>query len=152
MHCGRRSPRRLLRPSPLAERDEQLRLLPMRSETIPPTSRRRRRSSLCPDFTSLLFLSKNKAYSKRLRHLPRTHRISLAWLSDVIGSLDRVLFYVRSELQAAGRFTKSFSSGNKFAFEGALVGIMRLGKKSLSAQFRCCLLQEAVTRRFPLRA
>ena len=50
-----------------------------------------------------------KGYSKVLRHLPRTHRISLAWVSEVVGSSDCVLLYVRSDQQAADIFTKAFS-------------------------------------------
>lgn len=65
-------------------------------------------------------LDAETGFSKRLKHLPRTHRISRALLSDVIGSIGCMLLYVSSKLPT---FTKSFSSGDKFASVGALVGI-----------------------------
>ena len=64
-----------------------------------------------------------KGYSKVLRHLPRTHIISLAWVSEVVGSSDCVLLYVRSEQQAADIFTKAFSSAEKFKSVRELVGM-----------------------------
>lgn len=59
--------------------------------------------------------------------MPRTHRISLAWLSEVVGSLDCVLMYVRSEFQAAGIFTKPLSRGDKLAFARELVSVSAYG-------------------------
>ena len=46
--------------------------------------------------------------SPALRHLDRTHRVSLAWLHDVFSKLPIELQYIASEKEAADIFTKAF--------------------------------------------
>lgn len=53
-------------------------------------------------------LSAEVGYSKRLRHLPRTYRNSIAWLPGGIGSLDCMLVCVKSEFQAADTLNEVF--------------------------------------------
>ena len=55
-----------------------------------------------------------KGYSKQLRHLGRTHRVSLAWLSDSLIANNGRIIYCPTELQAADLYTKAFSNVLKF--------------------------------------
>ena len=48
-----------------------------------------------------------KGYSSKLPHVPRTHRISLAWTSEAIAADDVELKYCESSLQKGDVFTKA---------------------------------------------
>lgn len=80
-------------------------------------------STLGLEDSQATILVAEEGYSKRRRHLPQTQRISLVWLSQVIGSPDCMLLYARSEFQVADIFAKSSSSGDKFGFVRGLVGV-----------------------------
>ena len=58
-----------------------------------------------------------------MRHLERTHRVSLAWLAEVF-ALDQIeLNYCVSAKQAADIFTKSFDVIQKWKDAVRLIGI-----------------------------
>jgi len=49
-----------------------------------------------------------------MRHLPRTHRVSVAWLYERFRGRFQDIVYVKSEYQAADLFTKQFTASDKW--------------------------------------
>ncbi len=62
-------------------------------------------------------------YSTALRHLPRTHRVCLAWIGEVVQDGDITIEYCSTDSQAADIFTKAFSSKPKWQNALQLIGI-----------------------------
>jgi len=68
-------------------------------------------------------LAMQRGFSAEMRHLERTHRVSLAWLAEVF-ALDQIeLNYCVSAKQAADIFTKSFDVIQKWKDAVRLIGI-----------------------------
>ena len=67
----------------------------------------------CVDNTQAIAAAK-KGYSKRLRHLGRTQRVSIGFLNDCIedGELQISIIYVPTKEQKADVFTKAMTPGN----------------------------------------
>jgi len=64
-----------------------------------------------------------KGASKQLRHLRRTHRVNLAWISEVLSAPEIQILYVTSFMQSVDIFTKSATSPDRFRAMCMLVGI-----------------------------
>ena len=65
----------------------------------------------------------NNGYSSALRHLPRTHRVCLAWIGEVVQDGDITIEYCSTDSQAADIFTKAFSNKPKWQNALQLIGI-----------------------------
>ncbi len=68
-----------------------------------------------------------------LRHIKRTHQVSVAWLHERVTSPDVVLHDCVSEVMAADIFTKHFISKDKWEQVCGLIGVVT-GKHVLSLQ------------------
>ena len=62
-------------------------------------------------------------YSPALRHMPRTHRVSVAWLSELIQEEEVDVQYCDTNEQAADIFTKPFTGIPKWRNALQLIGI-----------------------------
>ncbi len=62
-------------------------------------------------------------HSKALRHLNRTHDVSLRWVKEVFDNTKGLTIgYIRSLFQAADIFTKAFAVAEKWAIARNLIG------------------------------
>mgnify|MGYP000361738462 FL=1 len=68
-----------------------------------------------------------------LRHIKRTHQVSVAWLHERVTSPDVVLHDCVSEVMAADIFTKHFINKDKWEQVCGLIGVVT-GKHVLSLQ------------------
>ena len=55
-----------------------------------------------------------KGYSKKLRHISRTHKVNLGSLKEVCTADDTELAYIDTKKQAADIFTKAFANADKW--------------------------------------
>ena len=69
----------------------------------------------------------DKGYSKQLRHVSRTHRVNIAWVSEVLALPDVDIHHIDSARQAADILTKQFTQKDKFDQLRKLVGISSVG-------------------------
>ena len=81
------------------------------------------RLEVCEDNTSTIAAVK-KGYSNKLAHLPRTHKLSVAWTHDVISNPSVDLNHCRSEDQLADVFTKPLDR-EKLGIATAGLGMVR---------------------------
>ena len=65
--------------------------------------------------------------SPSLRHLARTHRVSLSWLYEVFQRGDVKLGYIVTTSQAADIFTKPIANATKWEAACRLLGVVRRG-------------------------
>jgi len=74
-------------------------------------------------------------YSAKLRYMNRTHRIDIAWLSQVSQEVpNTILYHCPTDRQRADLLTKAFGSADKFADVRRLVGIVAPGEVPTSYQ------------------
>ena len=59
-----------------------------------------------------------------MRHLHRTHRVSVDWLHEVFQRDDIVLVYEISDRQCADIFTKAFTNADKWKHACELIAVM----------------------------
>jgi hypothetical protein len=74
-------------------------------------------------------------YSAKLRYMNRTHRIDIAWLSQVFQEVpNTVMYHCPTDRQRADLLTKAFGNADKFAEVRRLVGIVAPGEVPTSYQ------------------
>ena len=61
--------------------------------------------------------------SSTMRHAAKTHRVNLAWLSEIVNKALCTIMYVQSERQAADIFTKGFDKPKLYAYLRLLIGV-----------------------------
>ena len=62
--------------------------------------------------------------SQVLRHLSRTHHVSIAWLAEQVQSGELTVEYVVTALQAADVFTKAFTNSEKWSQALRMIGLV----------------------------
>ena len=68
-------------------------------------------------------------YSAKLRYMNRTHRIDIAWLSQVFQEVpNAIMYHCPTDRQRADLLTKAFGNADKFAEVRRLVGIVAPGE------------------------
>ena len=58
-----------------------------------------------------------------LRHVGRTHRVSIAWLAEALSHADMHVLYETSDKMAADIFTKPFTDPRKWQHACRLIGL-----------------------------
>ena len=64
-----------------------------------------------------------KGDSKKLRHLSRTHRVTMSWIKEVMDRPEVEIAYIKTDKQAADIFTKAFVNPLKFEVARGLMGV-----------------------------
>ena len=59
-----------------------------------------------------------------MRHMGRTHRVSIAWLHERFAENDVALFYEETSRQAADIYTKAFDNVDKWKQACWLIGVV----------------------------
>ncbi len=58
-----------------------------------------------------------------MRHLLRTHRVSVDWLHEIVNRDDVIMLYETTDRQAADVFTKGFTNVDKWVHATELINI-----------------------------
>ena len=86
-----------------------------------------------------------KGYSRSLAHIPRTHRVNVAWASEVIANPAVNMEFIPTKHQAADIFTKAFT--DKSAWRGLLelIGIIEFGTTNVGTRKDVALATVSIT-------